>query len=412
MHLALCAFGTVGDVFPLLQIGNLLQEQGARVTCILNPVMAGRGRELGLSVIEVGEPWEPDTLASNPKLLNPRYVWSEVFRPQIQPMFQAVQDLHSLEPIDGVINHIWCFGGSYAAESLGLPSYMVGLAPITWFSLDQPPQVDHRRMPPAMHRWAMKWIARPLIQWIYEPGMQAEAKALKLPFRRHRFWGVQQDATLNLGLWSASWRASAKDDPPHAHAVGFPLSSSSQPLSSKTESFLLSGKPPIVMGLGSALSKAEGSLYQTVLRVAVALKQRLILVGVDPQHLEEVTDHVCCVPFEPYSTLFGRARCVIHHGGIGTTAEALRAGVPQLVVGFGNDQHANGFRTESNRLGLWLPKQHASFQNLLASMQHLLSEDIFSERAAAMKQAVSTETPGQEQAVRLILEHQATKKDV
>lgn len=406
MHLALCAFGTVGDVLPLLQIAKVIQEQGGHVTCILNPVMSVHAEALELSYVAVGEPWKPESLATDPRLLNPRFVWSEVFRPQIQPMFHAIHELHQAKPLDGVINHIWCFGGSFAAESLGVPSYMVGLAPITWFSLESPPQVDHRRMPPAMHRWAMKWIARPLIQWIYEPGMQAEAKAVGLPFRRHRFWGVQQEAALNLGLWSPHWRPPASDDPPCAHAVGFPLSSSARSLSEQTESFLSSGKPPIVMGLGSALSKAEASLYQLVLKVAILLGERLILVGVDASQLAGVTEDVCCVPFEPYSMLFEQARCIIHHGGIGTTAEAIRAGAPQLVIGFGNDQHANGFRTESNQLGLWLPKQRATPRNVMASLQLLLTNSACSHRAQAMSQAVGSETPGQIKAARLILEHQ------
>nr|MBA3625578.1 glycosyltransferase [Methylibium sp.] len=62
----------------------------------------------------------------------------------------------------------------------------------------------------------------------------------------------------------------------------------------------------------------------------------------------------CHVAYAPFDALLPRLATLVHHGGIGTCAEALAAGVPQIVVPFAHDQFDNAARLERLGLGVTL----------------------------------------------------------
>ncbi len=111
--------------------------------------------------------------------------------------------------------------------------------------------------------------------------------------------------------------------------------------------FLQAGKPPVYVGFGSVGNPTRAA--QTTRLVTEALNrsgQRGVLAtGWNAMtQVDAVPKDMYFLDSAPHSWLFPRMAAVVHHGGAGTTAAGLRAGVPSVILPFGNDQFAWGLR--------------------------------------------------------------------
>jgi rhamnosyltransferase subunit B len=95
--------------------------------------------------------------------------------------------------------------------------------------------------------------------------------------------------------------------------------------------------------------------------------------------------------YVPFSQVLPRCRALIHHGGIGTTAQALTAGLPQFIMPMAFDQPDNADRLEKLGVARWLkPQDFQQPERVAAVLQALLSSDTIREavriQAARMAQ--------------------------
>jgi UDP:flavonoid glycosyltransferase YjiC (YdhE family) len=91
---------------------------------------------------------------------------------------------------------------------------------------------------------------------------------------------------------------------------------------------------------------------------------------------------VIAVEYAPHSELFPRAAANVHHGGIGTTVQAMRAGRPMVIVPFSHDQPDNGARCERLGIARVVPRRKASAARLAAALREVLGDAAVTERAA------------------------------
>jgi len=129
----------------------------------------------------------------------------------------------------------------------------------------------------------------------------------------------------------------------------FPLYDASdlEPTSSLPTEFLDSGPPPLVFTPGSAMRHAS-KFFMAAIEACRLLKARGVLISPFRDQIPaDLPPTVLALDSIPFSRLFSRAAAVIHHGGIGTVSQALRAGVPQLIMPMAFDQHDNASRLET-----------------------------------------------------------------
>ena len=118
------------------------------------------------------------------------------------------------------------------------------------------------------------------------------------------------------------------------------------------QAFLAAGAPPVYIGFGSMAGRNPEQLATLVLEALAQSGQRgLLLTGWGGLRPETVPDSVFVVDSAPHCWLFPRMAAVVHHGGAGTTAEGLRAGVPSVIVPFVLDQPFWGARVKALGLG-------------------------------------------------------------
>ncbi|RFU42697.1 glycosyltransferase, partial [Actinomadura logoneensis] len=147
--------------------------------------------------------------------------------------------------------------------------------------------------------------------------------------------GAPRDEPLVLGCFSEHVVPRPPDWPPHVHLTGYwTLDEPSYRPPDDLAAFLADGPPPVYVGFGSMVPK-DARLTGLTVRTALRLAGLRGVVQGDPDTSD---DDVLAVRDVPHTWLFPRMAAVVHHGGAGTTAAGLRAGVPSVVTPFFGDQ--------------------------------------------------------------------------
>ena len=206
---------------------------------------------------------------------------------------------------------------------------------------------------PRWFRQAQYWLAdRLVIDRLLGAELNALRQELGLPavegILRQWYFSPQ----LVLGLFP-SWFAAPQPDWPRQTALtGFPLWDQAPALviPEEVDAFLRGGEPPIVFAPGSAMTRGE-SFFAAAVEACQHLGRRGMLLTRYPEQLpKNLPEEVRHFGFVPFSELLPRAAALVHHGGIGTSAQGLAAGLPQLVMPMAYDQLDNATRLQ--RLGV------------------------------------------------------------
>ena len=149
--------------------------------------------------------------------------------------------------------------------------------------------------------------------------------------------------------------AEQRDWPPNSRITGFcfyDADGGNAKLPPQLEAFVTNGDPPVVFTLGSAAVLAAGKFYEHSARAAIKAGVRaVLLIGSDGRNRpqQQLPDTICVAEYAPYSVLFNRAAMVVHQGGVGTTAQCLKAGKPMLIMPYSHDQPDNARRMLGSR---------------------------------------------------------------
>lgn len=354
------ASGTVGDVLPLAKLALRLQARGWPVRMVVPAYHGPLVRTAGLPCQTLGTVEETQAVLDNPELWHERKGWGVLWRgavPHLDAMREAVRALPA-EQDCVVLSHPLMVPLAALARAArpGLRIVATYLAPSNFCSSHDMLSAGSLPIAPwvpqAWLRCLWRWVHKTWIDPVTLPSLNAARARQGLAPVDHFFAHMLGAPDASLGLFPA-WFASAQVDWPQPYLAGRFVGSDlaePPPLPEGLAQFLAAGPAPIVFTPGSGHQHA-----QAYFAAAAQALQRLGRRGVF------ITPHAGQLPMPlpqgihwqaqaPFSRLFAGATAVVHHGGIGTTAEALRAGVPQLVVPFAYDQFDNARRAQ--RLGV------------------------------------------------------------
>jgi rhamnosyltransferase subunit B len=393
----LATFGTLGDVYPFIAIGLALKRRG------IEPIIAAP--EMHRHAIE-GEgiaykrlrPHERDIAealgvdvpgAYRIMLKNPYFILDEIYLRFLKNTYDDV--MAAAGGADVLIVHSLLVGAHQAAEGLRLPCARIALAPLHVQSAKDPSLTP-----------SAPYLLRPYTCWAVSYN-QVVRRAVRLSInirlrRLHTFrklhglprtcedffldFGRRNKADTFFGLYSPAFAPAQPDQPSNIVVPGFPFYRPGdvvrRELPLALQAFLAAGEPPVVFTLGSFAPQVAGEFYDQSLAAARALGLRVVLLAgkKDAARLMSIVgpkEHVCAEA--AHNLLFPMALCIVHHGGIGTTAEALRAGKPQIIVPFFGDQPDHGARIESLGVGFALRLSAYNGEHATAALKRLLEGD-------------------------------------
>ena len=211
---------------------------------------------------------------------------------------------------------------------------------------------------PVAARWNRGWNA--FILWEWRRRHSGDHNRLRAAFglpatRATPLFETAVPPVARLDLWPATFAPIPQDVTENLRCTGFPYWSDPAPMPAVLQRFLQAGPAPLVITLGSVgQSLGAKDFYARAMRRAREVNLRIVTLSGATHVLAEGHD-VCMVPYAPHTRLFQHAQIVLHHGGIGTTAQALRAGVPQLIYPLGADQPDTAAHVVRLGLGQRLP---------------------------------------------------------
>ena len=154
-----------------------------------------------------------------------------------------------------------------------------------------------------------------------------------------------------LAAFPEWFAAPAEDWPVNGLFAGFPDGiNHNRLLPAKLESFLHDGNAPVVVITAGSAVASRPSWVDRMVDFSITQGARIVVIG-PVSHTDREDKCICRIHFAPFEALLGRVHLIIHHAGIGTMAEAMRAGLPQLLVPMAHDQADNAARLQKLGFG-------------------------------------------------------------
>lgn len=405
MRIAILALGSRGDVQPYIALGKGLREAGHSVRVVTHQNFEALVNSHGLAfwpvqgnVQDVVESQEMRALLEKGKFLA---ITLRTAKEAQRAAVQWAQD--GLTACQGTDLLLAGIGGLYMglalAEKLGLPllqAYVVPFTPTGAFPGVLLPQ-SLPGLGGFVNRLSHHLTRQMMWQGFRSADRLARQKVLGLPAAP--FWGPYnadrlQRAPILYGF-SPSVIPKPSDWDENMHVTGYwfldPASDWSP--SSALMTFLQGDPPPLYIGFGSMGSRKPAETADLVLQALARTQQRAIMLsgwgGLRKANLPET---VLMVDAIPHSWLFPRMATVIHHGGAGTTAAGLRAGVPSIVIPFFGDQPFWGQRVAALGVGPEpIPRQQLTVERLVQAIQRALTDRMMRQRAADLGTKIQAE---------------------
>ena len=403
MRITIIAIGSQGDVLPYIALGMGLQAAGhdVRLGTHSNFESIARGRGLEFIAVE-GNPREMLKTEAGHALMEAGRNTLTFVR-QLKTMANTViqqglsDSWKACQGTEAIVYSPFGFGCFYAAKKLGVPSIAAFHVPFTrtrafpsaimpqlrlggfynWFSHIFFEQLFWQTFRSHIDKWVQESLGLPRPPFMGDFGtMPRQQSPIVYGYSptvvpKPPDWG---DWIYVTGYWFLDRQP---DWQPPADLVDF----------------LQSGPRPVYVGFGSMSDRKPEEVTETVLKALDRCKQRgILLTGWGGLSKADLPDHVFKIESTPFDWLFPQMAAVVHHGGAGTIAVGLRAGVPSVIVPFFAEQPFWGERVY--RLGVGpkpVPRKQLSVERLSKAISTAVNEKGMQERAAEIGRRIRAE---------------------
>lgn len=396
MKIIVPAIGSRGDVQPFIALCQGLQEAGHQVILATNPTLCPLVDKYGLQSAPIGLPVDMGAEGAKIWARAGRNWWLGFLR-VMQLGFRLVQEAYPdlLELVKGVDLVITTdtFAGPTEADQLGVPWISVTLQPgrvpikdpkISPLGRVMFALVNRLSMAP-INRFRKKVRASPL----RDLGSMLSSKMVLIPVSPH------------VSPPNPEW-------PEHVHMTGYWSARSPESWTPPPdlEAFLEAGEQPVAVSLG-AMSLSGEYTRQAAMITLEALRMaglRAVIQGWDEAlagvSLPPTIYHAGSLP---HTWLFPRVRAVSHHGGFGTTASGLAAGIPAVVIPHIIDQ--TYWAQKVTELGVgpqYIHRADLNAERLAEAFRQAVGNDEIRQKAAALGRCIQSDPDGVRVAVEWI----------
>ncbi|WP_240137403.1 glycosyltransferase [Streptomyces sp. MUM 178J] len=404
MRVLLMAYGSRGDVEPLVAVAMQLRDLGVDVRMCTPPDFAELFDSVGLPLAPIGEPVRPfvtGVLAGKTKV--PAEGLPARAAAMTATTYEAV--VTAAEGCDVILATGLlpaAAGARTAAEHLGIPYVFVAYFPTYLPSPHHPPfERPGRPFPPGVTDNRILWdLDTETMNVLFGTGLNTHRASIGLSPADHF-----RDHVLTDRPWLATdpvlspWQQPADLD---VVQTGAWFRTDDRPLPAGVEAFLHAGEPPVYVGFGSIPMRDADDVARAAVEAVRAQGRRVLLShGWADLTVAEDQDDCFAVGEANHHALFPHVAAVVHHGGAGTTTTAARAGAPQVVVPQLADQPYWAGRVADLGIGAAHDGPNPTFESLSAALGVALAPET---RARAAAVAGMVRTDGATVAAKLLLD--------
>lgn len=332
--------------------------------------------------------------------------WSFVIDKAVMPYIdQTIEDLQAV--MEGAVIVMTSSAEIIArivAESNGIVQIAILLQPMALSNADDPPVFGGMEFLPKLRRAFGPWLVRPFIALtrLVARKILKRFTEVRLRLGVPEFSGDEaldsaQAAELAFTLYSQQIGPLPPGTPQNVIPAGFTyFEEGFEPatLSKQLDDFLGEGESPIAFTLGSMAPSEAAEFFQVGSRAAKSIGRKALIFCSEAERAELshlIDSNTFVSGYVPHSQVFSRVAAVVHHGGIGTIAMAMRAGLPQLAYPLHGDQFDNAARLERFGLGRRLKQADLNVAKLAALLDDTLSDRALRERVDDVSSKVRDE---------------------
>ncbi len=401
-RIVLSTFGSLGDVHPKIALGLELRKRGHEVKFNVMEAFREKFEMLGFEILPLRPNLNPEDRELVRRLMDiktgPELMFTEILIPNLRPMYEDV--MQAVDGADLIISGEVVLPIKSVVEKTGIKWVSTSLAPISFLSADDPsvyPTAEFLEnfhfMPKYFHKFVLTMARKSFMNW-FEP-YEEFRRELGLDDNHDPMFGDKYSKLLHLAMFSKVMATPQSDWAKSTVQTGFCFYDGDQDLgnmSKDLDKFLDAGEPPIVFTLGSAAVMDARDFYEQSISAAKILNKRAVMLyGIfndAPKGLDEAR---VGFDYAPYSQIFPRACAVVHQGGIGTTSQVLRAGVPMLIMPYSHDQPDNAARCRRLGVSETIDRDEYQAENVARKLRKLLSDASYKKNAIEAKSIVDSE---------------------
>lgn len=402
-RIILNTFGSFGDIHPYMAIALELRQRGHRPVIATSELYREKMLAADFEFIPVSPhippPQEQDAEMME-KVMHPRsgsgFLLHEMLFPYLRESYADL--MRAVRGADLLVTHPISFAGPLVAQKTGIPWVSTILAPASFFSAYDPPRPPFWQWMRHLNILGPRFLTLFLnnAKKIYRSKTYEEFREeLGLPDRGNPLFEGAHSPDLVLALFSELFAQPQPDWPPNARATGFAFYDGRNELEMPSElsEFLENSSPPIIFTLGTSAVWVARDFYRESIAAAQLLKRRaVLLIGDERNRITELLPpEMIAVDYAPFETLLERGCAMIHHGGIGTTSQGLRAGIPTLIVPFAFDQPDNAAHAERLGTSRTLARDKYKRANVAKALDRLLHDPQYALRAKMIGEQLRNE---------------------
>jgi UDP:flavonoid glycosyltransferase YjiC (YdhE family) len=412
MRILIMALGSLGDILPFTAIGAELRRRGHEVIFYGNDYFKHHVEEAGLQFQHTSPATEYEAFLSSPRSTDPR----EGMRAVASGVMGRVKDSHQIMAQDVlpgrtlVLASTFAFAPRLLQETHSVPCAVLHLAPAVLRSCYLAPRFSPLGHMSALPRFAKALLWRAMDRKFMDPLYTVPFNRIRAQLgltpiaRMFHHWLHAADAT--LCMTPEFFAARQPDWPASLHMTGFPFVDHgvNRPPSEDLIRFLDAGPAPVVVTAGTA-NAVSHAFYAVAIEACRVLGLRVVAVTADPRQLPtDLPDDVLHAHYAPFDALLPRAAAFIHHGGIGSVAQALRAGIPQLIQPMAFDQFDNASRVTLLNAGREILPRHFQVPRVAELLQMMQGDAIMAASCRRLSDALANQD-GVSKACDILMEH-------
>lgn len=403
-RIVITTFGSSGDLNPFVAIGLGLRARGHEVVYAVEDIFRPPLETLGFPIHRLtGDseaalaPYQRRMFGKATPFTSLKYIFTYYVVPTMRPKIAELRA--ACADADLLLSSAVHYAASAVADLTGIPWLTIALTP-SFPSAYIDPSVTPLPVPAALRPLANRtaWaLGNAVLRCIVDAPINRIRAEYGLPPRRDMLSIGNLSRTYTALAVSPSFFPPPPDWPPYIHATGFCFWDRPEDWMEPPElvSFFDGAKPVVAVSSGSmapTVRDAFDAFYRTSVAAIHRAGARALVVGASPTALPDPPPaDTLLLPFAPFSTIYPRCAAVIHHGGIGTTAQSLRAGVPALIVPWGADQFYNGAQLQRSGAGRWMQRHSYTVERATRALDVLLHDSPYRTAAQVIAAQIARE---------------------